>query len=112
VEDNPAEQTQASEYVNQDVAKAGGDSARLAAQPDEERCRHRHELPEQKQRQEISGEGSSKRSTRVRQRSDVLRVVVHVKRVDHPDERDDGEDVRENKTEPVDAAEDELLPQE
>ena len=39
-------------------------------------------------------------------------IVVHVERVDHPDEREESEDVRKDQAQPVHAAEDKLLSQE
>ena len=112
VERDPADQTQSPEDMNQQIAEAGGYGARLAAQPHEERGGHGHELPEQEQRQEVPGEAGSERRARVRQRRHVLRGVIHVKRVDHPDEREESEDVRKDQAEAIDAAEDELLSQE
>ena len=54
VEHDPSEQAQAAEDMDQKVAEAGGDSGRFAAQPDEERRRNRHQLPEHEKREEVA----------------------------------------------------------
>ena len=70
--------------MDQQVAESGGDGGRLAAQPDEQRGRQRHQLPEQEKGQEVARERDAERAPCVRQRRHVLRIVVHVERVDHP----------------------------
>ena len=93
MENDASQQTQASEDMDQQIAESGGDSGRPAAQPDEKRGRQCHQLPEQKKGQEVPGENRPERGPCVRQRCHVLRVIVHVERIDHADERHQREDV-------------------
>ena len=97
--------------MNEKVAKSGSDSSPLAAQPHDERGRQRHQLPKEEQRQKVPGKDRAQRSTCVTRCRYMLRVIVHVDGVDHPDERQQREDAREQQTESVYPAEDEFLPQ-
>lgn len=107
-----AEQDDAAGDMDHEIAEPGPDRRPATLREDQIGGSERHALPEQVEGQVVTGKHHAKRAADIDECRHVLAGIRQMQRVDHADQRHDGENGGEDDAELVHLCDQDLLPDE